>query len=105
MSRLVATAQIAIGMVLDKAIKNKHGQLLIPGGITIEEKHIKLFKTWGISSVYIKGETVDSDYYASNDAQKTEWLEALYGAYGWTPRNRNEDDLFEMVMMLKLDTL
>lgn len=105
MSKLVATPKITQGMVLEKAIKNKYGQLLIPEKVTIEEKHIKIIEAQGISSVHIKTETDDSDYYASNDAQKTEWLEALYGAYGWTPRNPNEDDLFEMVMMLKLDTL
>jgi hypothetical protein len=105
MSKMVVISRITSGMVLEKAVKNKYGQLLIPENTVIEEKDIYTLAAWGISSVHVKSENDDSDYYASNDAQKTEWLEALCSEYGWIPRNQNEDDLFEMVMMLKLDTL
>lgn len=105
MSRLVAISQVTPGTVLEKAVKNKYGQLLLPENAVIGEKEIYILTSWGISSVHIKANNDDSDYYTSNNAQKKEWLEALCGAYGWKPRNRNEEDLFEMVMMLKLDTL
>lgn len=98
MSKLIASVQIIEGMVLEKAIKNKYGQLLIPANTLLEEKHKKLLKTWGITSAHIKSEEENPVDRIPENNQKSEELNLLYERFGWKPRNPNEEDLFEMVL-------
>ncbi len=43
------------GMILDQPIINKHGALLLDGGRELTDKHIEIFKTWGITEADIQG--------------------------------------------------
>jgi len=43
------------GMVLAADIVENHGQVLLTAGSTINEKHINIFKTWGIPEADIEG--------------------------------------------------
>jgi len=43
------------GMVLASEARNKHGNILLKKGDTLEEKHITLFKSWGITEADIEG--------------------------------------------------
>jgi hypothetical protein len=43
------------GMVLDQPVANKHGTLLLDKGMVLTEKHITIFKTWGITEADIQG--------------------------------------------------
>ena len=47
------------GMVLASEARNKHGNILLKKGDTLEEKHITLLKSWGITEADIEG--VDRD--------------------------------------------
>jgi hypothetical protein len=42
-------------MVLSEDVKNINGQLLIPKGIKISDKHLTLLQAWGITEVEIEG--------------------------------------------------
>ncbi len=54
------------GMVLAADIVENHGQVLLTAGSTINEKHIHIFKTWGIPEADI--ENVDEEEIALADA-------------------------------------
>ena len=41
------------GMVLTADVTDRTGKVLLQSGSTIEEKHIKIFKIWGVSTVEI----------------------------------------------------
>lgn len=98
MSRLVTIDQIADGMELEQAVKNQFGQLLIPANARLKEKHRKVLKTWGVSSVHIREENNNSTDPEISDNQKKEGLKLLCQRFKWSPRNQNEEDLFEMVL-------
>jgi hypothetical protein len=42
------------GMVVGEDVKDKNGQLLLPAGLALSEKHLELVKSWGISQVSIE---------------------------------------------------
>ena len=98
MSTLITIDKITVGMKLAEPVKNKLGQLLFAVGVTLEEKHKKIFSTWGITSIYIQ----DVDNQESNivfdmnsyPAAKEELSKRLK----WVPRNAVEEDLFEIAV-------
>ena len=44
------------GMILDRPVKNSQGILLLEAGTRITKKNIRIFKSWGVTGVTIKGE-------------------------------------------------
>jgi len=51
---LLAINDLKDGMVLTQAVCNKHGNVLLQGGDTLDEKRIILLKSWGITEVDVK---------------------------------------------------
>ena len=43
-------------MVLASCAKNHHGQMLLGEGTTLEERHMRIFQSWGVSEVEIVDE-------------------------------------------------
>ncbi|WP_045215816.1 HDOD domain-containing protein [Desulfonatronovibrio magnus] len=50
---LVNVEDIKPGMVLKEDIRDHHGRFLLGSDLTIEEKHLRIFKIWGISQVNV----------------------------------------------------
>jgi hypothetical protein len=48
---VVPTDNIKSGQVLAEEVRDINGRLLLSKGHTIEAKHIRIFKIWGISEV------------------------------------------------------
>ena len=44
------------GMILEHAVKNNQGVLLLEAGVKITKKNIRIFKSWGVTDVTVKGE-------------------------------------------------
>jgi len=61
MSSIVHLEEITPGMVLAAPILNRYGQTLLTTGVVIDEKHLLMFKTWGIKHVTIDGEAKKSE--------------------------------------------
>lgn len=49
------------GMVLGKAVQNMSGVLLIPDGTTLTEKHMGIFKKWGVTEVVVDSKTAEDE--------------------------------------------
>jgi hypothetical protein len=49
----VKLADIVPGMILTKPATNHQGQVLLPAGAEIAEKHLRIFKTWGIREIEV----------------------------------------------------
>ncbi|MEW6115882.1 MAG: hypothetical protein AB1553_03160 [Nitrospirota bacterium] len=45
------------GMKLNSDVKDRNGRLLLNAGIEITERHLHIFRTWGITEVDIHGIT------------------------------------------------
>lgn len=45
--------KLTAGMVLKKNVCDRSGRLLLPEGVELGEKHLKIFLTWGVSEADI----------------------------------------------------
>jgi hypothetical protein len=53
----INAGDVHVDMVLARDVKNINGQLLMPKGLKISEKHLSLLNAWGITEVEIEGIT------------------------------------------------
>lgn len=51
----VAVDDLEAGMVLSQDAAGANGQVIAPKGAELTDRHIRLFKTWGITGVDIAG--------------------------------------------------
>jgi hypothetical protein len=56
------------GMILAQPVRNRQGILLLEAGARITGKNIRIFKSWGVNEIAIKGERSDSKD-AAEDAE------------------------------------
>jgi hypothetical protein len=61
MGKLVKLEDIKPGMVLDKDVANLQGAVLLRKGSEVTERHLNIFKTWGVTSIFIKEELTAAD--------------------------------------------
>ena len=61
-------ADLKPGMVLAKAVRNPDGVLLLDAGSKITKKNIRIFKSWGVIEIFIKGDSNPS----KNSKEKSE---------------------------------
>ena len=47
---------IELGAILSDDAKDVNGRMLLSAGSEIQEKHLKIFKTWGVTEVSIVGD-------------------------------------------------
>jgi hypothetical protein len=62
----VGVEELKPGMILDRPVKNNQGVLLLEAGARITKKNIRIFKSWGVTGVTIKGEAAPA---AGSDEQ------------------------------------
>lgn len=62
-------------MVLEKAVYNSDGNILLPAGSEIEEKHIDIFLAWGVTDMEIY---LDPD---QEDEEEKRFLEEVQRAH------------------------
>lgn len=99
MSKCIPVEKVVEGMELEVAVKNHYGQMLLPVNTVIVEKHKKIFKTWGIQSIYVKEEISEPGSEQQLDAEKLKEMQSLYDRFKWKPRNSIEEDLFKMILL------
>jgi hypothetical protein len=78
MGKLVKLEELEAGMTLDKDVENLQGAVLLRKGNQITERHLTIFKTWGVASVFIKEElsAADLDGKTPSEVAQSEILEA-----------------------------
>ena len=100
MARIVYTEDIQPGMMLSKSILNRFGQIILPEGTRIEEKHKRVLKTWRVKSIYI----LDAGGFAAEEETeaegqiKDEAVQYLKRKMKWEPRNENEINMFNVAI-------
>jgi hypothetical protein len=47
---------LAPGMMLRSSVCDRSGRMLLPGGNELTEKHLRIFRTWGIIEADIEGD-------------------------------------------------
>ena len=61
------TNDLKVGMILAEPALNKNGTVILGEGSALTEKHINLFKAWGVSEVDVEG--VDSGQMEKEEMQ------------------------------------
>jgi len=69
----ISTEEVQAGMVLEKDVKNSHGQVLIRAGMELKERHLTLIRSWGVTEVVVRGE----------EKPKGEPIDVSPEAYAW----------------------
>jgi hypothetical protein len=67
-SNTISLDDMIPGMTLARPVINRFGQTMLQSGVILDERYIRLLRTWGIPSVEII--TVDSSAAAATDASK-----------------------------------
>ena len=52
----VGIEELKPGMILERPVNNRQGILLLEAGAKITKKNIRIFKSWGVIEVSVKGE-------------------------------------------------
>jgi hypothetical protein len=56
----VTIENVKPAMILAKAVYNHQESLLLDAGAKITEKNIRMFKSWGVAYVWVKGDSPDA---------------------------------------------
>ncbi|MBT0666245.1 hypothetical protein KI809_18190 [Geobacter pelophilus] len=62
----IAIDNLVAGMVLKSNVCDRSGRLLLPEGAELTEKHLQIFRTWGILEAEIVGDS-DSEATGQDD--------------------------------------
>lgn len=65
------------GMTLAQDVKDMNGRLLLRGGVTLLERHITLFKSWGITEVELLDDSSVTSAPVSADSNKDDSQENI----------------------------
>jgi hypothetical protein len=52
-------ADLQVGMIVASEVQNGNGQLLLPAGTEINQKHLTILQAWGITEVNVQGVSRD----------------------------------------------
>ncbi len=73
----VSVEELKTGMILAKAVYNHQESLLLEAGAKMTEKSIRMFKSWGVRSVWVKGDSPDTkSRVMSSEVQSAEAIES-----------------------------
>jgi hypothetical protein len=53
--------ELTPGQILAKSVDNHQGVLLVEKGSRLSDKHIRVFKTWGVKQIYVQSDQTDQD--------------------------------------------
>ncbi len=59
--RVLAINELKPGMVLGKEARDRNGRLLLGEGLELDENHIRILKSWGVTQAHVAGGEEESD--------------------------------------------
>jgi hypothetical protein len=54
----IAPEKLKAGMILSKTVYNHQELMLLEAGTKLKEKNIRMFKSWGVPAVWVKGDSL-----------------------------------------------
>ena len=95
MSNLIEIEKSEPGMILAAPILNRYGQVLLSTGVELMPSHLKMFRTWGIKLITVKGEEFEEEAVINEDL-KLKAEEIFSARITWEAKSDFEKGLFEM---------
>jgi hypothetical protein len=82
---MINVSDVRAGMVLGADVQDRNGRVLLAKGIEISEKHIRIFKMWGITEADIQGVALEDvaahEAAAIDPALREKAEEAIHGIF------------------------
>jgi hypothetical protein len=107
MARIIETDGLQAGMILKKSIYNRFGQMIMPEGTKLEDKHKRILKTWGVASISIvdnsAADSVEDNEFDENLREKA--ADLLKQRMRWNPRNFLEESLYQIAIRRTIEKL
>lgn len=94
MSNLIEIEKSEPGMILAAPILNRYGQVLLSTGVELKPSHLKMFRTWGIKLITVKGEEFEEAVITEELKKKAE--EIFSTRMTWEAKSDFEKGLFKM---------
>ncbi|MDQ1265127.1 MAG: hypothetical protein QG635_277 [Bacteroidota bacterium] len=104
MASYLSVEDLEEGMELSEPILNSFGQVLIPEGATISERHINVLKTWNIKTVAVKSDEEEVEAEISEELKQL-CMSKVQERIKWQPRNAHEKDLINMAVMTEIKSI
>ncbi|MGD0281494.1 MAG: hypothetical protein ABSB95_03940 [Dissulfurispiraceae bacterium] len=108
---IIPTDKLAPGMVLKSAVNDITGRLLLGKGVEIGQKHLTIFKSWGITEVDIEGDVEDNvaEYVVIKVDEETllklnKEMQALF-AFTDLDNSQVTKEIFRLCVQHKIDSL
>jgi hypothetical protein len=86
--------EIEPGLLLAEPVVNNFGQTMIPVGAELQEKHLRLLKTWNVAGVMVKGDGEDEEIEISPQMIEIA-IKKLESSMKWKCELTIELDLFD----------
>ena len=95
------------GMVLAAPVYNKNEGLLLQKGVSLTDKHLKIFKTWGVTEADVEGydkDKVEDDRYAFLSEEEIAEIESkLLHRFPDITENEVMAEVFRIAKKQKID--
>lgn len=59
--------QLEVGAVLSDDVADMSGRVLLRAGAEVTEKHLQIFRTWGVTEVSVVGDEIEADDFVLAD--------------------------------------
>ena len=98
MGKLIKIEELLEGAVLDKDVTNPQGAVLLKAGNAVSQKHIDIFKTWGVKSVSVQ-ETVSTEDLGGRTPQEVadEKIKSLDSALNEKFSDVGDDEIMQKI--------
>lgn len=100
---IIAIENIETGMVLASDVRDRSGRMLLGSGVELTQKHLVVFRTWGVLEADIAGQGSETADQIPSDVDPLELAaakEALVPLFRHT--NRNHPAIIELMRLAAL---
>ena len=74
----ISSSDVVPGLVIKAAVENAQGQMLLPRGTVLVEKHVRLLKSWAIETIDVEDAVLPTATAASNPSDALAALDARF---------------------------
>jgi len=86
------------GLILAEPVLNQFGQTLLPRGVELQLRHLKVLKTWGCKTVKVKEEGFPEKEAEVSPEVLERALARVNWRLKWEPTTRLEKEIFQLAV-------
>jgi hypothetical protein len=99
MYKLININDVNEGMELAEPIFNSQGQILLPAGITLNNNHLKILRSWNVLYIKIVTDGQNAEEINISPELLQYARERISKIVNWTPNSEIEEELLEVAVI------